>query len=208
MAHQYNEASRSMTDTATKKLDVLVINPGGREKIYQQLSNSLTAIEPPLWSRLIAGYVRDRGYSVEILDSEAHNMGGDRVAQAVSEKAPRLTVMVVFGHHPSASTQMMFGAGETCRKIKDITADQAILIVGGHVSALPEQTLNEEAVDFVCKGEGPITVVQLLEALKGAAPQETNWATVLGLVWRGADGSRWLTLLHRSLWTSTKTFMG
>jgi radical SAM superfamily enzyme YgiQ (UPF0313 family) len=165
-----------------------VINPGGREKIYQQLSNSLTAIEPPLWSRLIAGYVRDRGYSVEILDSEAHNMGGDRVAQAVSEKAPRLTVMVVFGHHPSASTQMMFGAGETCRKIKDITADQAILIVGGHVSALPEQTLNEEAVDFVCKGEGPITVVQLLEALKGAAPQETNWATVLGLVWRGADG--------------------
>ena len=83
---------------ANQKLDILVINPGGREKVYQQLGNDLTAIEPPLWSRLIAGYVRDRGYSVEILDSEALNMGSERVAETVAQKAPTLTVMVVFGH--------------------------------------------------------------------------------------------------------------
>lgn len=173
---------------ANQKLDILVINPGGREKVYQQLGNDLTAIEPPLWSRLIAGYVRDRGYSVEILDSEALNMGSERVAETVAQKAPTLTVMVVFGHQPSASTQMMVGAGETCQKIKELAPDSPILIVGGHVSALPEQTITEEAVDFVCKGEGPVTVVQLMEVLKSDPSETIDWSTVQGLVWRRDDG--------------------
>jgi len=39
-------------------------------------------------------------------------------------------------------------------------------MVGGHVAALPEHTLQEEAADFVCSGEGPYTVLELLETLK------------------------------------------
>jgi radical SAM superfamily enzyme YgiQ (UPF0313 family) len=57
-----------------------------------------------------------------------------------------------------------------------------MVIVGGHVSALPERTLAEEAVDFACKGEGPVTVVQLLEALK--AGETRDFSRVQGLVWR------------------------
>ena len=38
---------------ASKQLDLLLINPGGREKIYQELGKELTAVEPPLWCRLI-----------------------------------------------------------------------------------------------------------------------------------------------------------
>ena len=41
-------------------LDLLLVNPGGRERIYQGLGDSFTAIEPPLWCRLIAGYCIDR----------------------------------------------------------------------------------------------------------------------------------------------------
>lgn len=169
-------------------IDLLVIHPGGRETIYQHLGSSLTAIEPPLWSRLIAGYARDRGNTVQILDSEALNMGPDQVAQAVAKTAPRLVVMVVFGHQPSASTQMMTGASETCHAIKALSPDQTLLIVGGHVSALPELTLEQEAVDFVCKGEGPVTVVQLLEALKAAPKADIDLSTIEGLVWRDTDG--------------------
>ena len=36
-------------------LDLLLINPGGRETIYQALGADLTAVEPPLWCRLIGG---------------------------------------------------------------------------------------------------------------------------------------------------------
>jgi radical SAM superfamily enzyme YgiQ (UPF0313 family) len=173
-----------MSDTS---VDVVLVNPGGRERVYQQLGSELTAIEPPLWCRLIAGYVRDRGLSVAIVDSEAQGWGPQTVAARVAALAPTLVVMVVFGHQPSASTQMMVGAAEGCRAIKEILPERPILIVGGHVSALPERTLREEPVDFACKGEGPATVVQLVAALNGEQP---DFAAVEGLVWRDGDAVR------------------
>lgn len=162
--------------------ELVLINPGGRERIYQGLGNDLTAIEPPLWCRLIAGYALDRGRSVAILDSEAEGWGPTTLAERVRTLSPRLVCMVVFGHQPSASTQQMAGAGEACRAIKELAPELPILIVGGHVSALPERTLTEEAVDFACKGEGPETVIQLLDALEAGLDEERLEA-VAGLVW-------------------------
>jgi anaerobic magnesium-protoporphyrin IX monomethyl ester cyclase len=173
---------RTMGNT---ELDLLLINPGGRDRIYQQLGEELTAVEPPLWCRLIAGYVRDRGHSVAIIDSEAEGWGPAMVAAQVAQRRPRLVGMVVFGHQPSASTQQMAAAGPTCRAIKDAVPDLPILIVGAHVAALPERTLAEEAVDFACNGEGPVTFEALLQVLRADEPRD--FAKVPGLVWR--DGS-------------------
>lgn len=163
--------------------DVVLINPGGREKIYQDLAGDLAAVEPPLWCRLIGGYARDRGFSVRIVDTDALGMGPEALAAQVRELAPRLAVMVVFGHQPSASTQQMVGAGAACRAVKREAPAVPLLILGGHVSALPERTMAEEAVDFACKGEGPATVVGLLEAL-GRGGSEADLGAVPGLVWR------------------------
>jgi anaerobic magnesium-protoporphyrin IX monomethyl ester cyclase len=135
-------------------LDLLLINPKGRDRIYQELGEELTAVEPPLWCLLIAGYARDRGYTVEIIDAEAEGFGPEMVADKVAARAPRLVGMITFGHQPSASTQQMAAASPTCRAIKLRNGDQPIIIVGCHVSALPEQTLREEAVDFVCGRPG------------------------------------------------------
>ncbi|MBI3113431.1 MAG: cobalamin B12-binding domain-containing protein, partial [Rhodospirillales bacterium] len=167
---------------ATATPDLLLINPGGRARIYQDLGTDLTAVEPPLWCRLIGGYVRDRGYSIEILDSEALDLPPAAVAERVKATKPRLVAMVVFGHQPSASTQQMMAAGDACLAIKRAAPEIPVVIVGGHVSALPERTLAEEVVDFACKGEGPVTMVQLLEALKSG--DVTDLAKVQGLVWR------------------------
>jgi radical SAM superfamily enzyme YgiQ (UPF0313 family) len=167
---------------ATGSLDLLLINPGGRQRIYQDLGNDLTAVEPPLWCRLIGGYARDRGFSVDILDSEALDLPPAAIAERVKAANPRLVGMVVFGHQPSASTQQMMAAGEACRAIKEAATYVPVIIVGGHVSALPERTLNDEAVDYACKGEGPVTIVQLLQTLK--AGKAADPAAVQGLVWR------------------------
>ncbi len=77
--------------------------------------------------------------------------------------------MVVYGHQPSASTQAMPGAGVACTALKQLAPDLPILMVGGHAAALPEQTLREEDVDFVCAGEGLLTLVELAEALKSSS---------------------------------------
>jgi len=167
---------------STDRPDLVLVNPGGRELIYQQLGGDLTAIEPPLWCRLIGGYVRDQGRKIIIIDSEAENMGFERVAERIAELNPKLVGMIVFGHQPSASTQQMAAAGETVRAIKAVSSDIPIIMVGGHVSALPERTLAEEGADFVCKGEGPITVNALLDALDAGGTDE-QLSEVPALVW-------------------------
>lgn len=169
-------------------VDLLLINPGGRDKIYQDLGSDLAAFEPPLWCRLIAGYARDRGCSVAILDSEAEGCGPPAIAERVAALQPRLVTLVVFGHQPSASTQQMTGAHEAAAAIKARMPAQPILVVGGHVAALPEQTLREEPVDFACNGEGPATAVQLIAHLKADNPPDAL-ASIEGLVWRDAAGA-------------------
>lgn len=160
-------------------LDLLIINPGGRKAVYQGLGANLTAVEPPLWCRLIAGYMLDRQWTVEILDTEAEEMNEQEAAEFVVAKRPRLVAMVVFGHQPSASTQMMPAAGNVCSLIKRAAPGQKIIIVGGHVSALPLRTVQEESVDYACDGEGPVTIDGLLRG------QPLN--VIPGLAWRDGD---------------------
>ena len=52
-------------------LDVLLITPPSRLEVYQKLASEFAAIEPPVWSSLIAKYLAVRGYNVKILDAEA-----------------------------------------------------------------------------------------------------------------------------------------
>ncbi|MEE2698803.1 MAG: radical SAM protein [Pseudomonadota bacterium] len=161
--------------------DLLLINPGGQYKVYQKLADNLTAVEPPLWCRLIAGYIRDRNFTVKIIDCEAESLEASMLVQKVGAISPKLIAMVIYGHQPSASTQQMASAGEKCRAIKEQFEKIPIIMIGGHVSSLPERTLKEETVDFVCKGEGPLTIAQLLEAIKN--PLACNLEEVQGLVW-------------------------
>ncbi len=174
----------------TVRPDIILINPGGRDKIYQELGHQLTAVEPPLWVRLIAGYQLDRGHAVEVIDSEAENLGVERVAEIIREKNPVLCGLIVFGHQPSASTQQMTAAGDLARALKKTAPEVRTIIVGGHVSALPERTLREEKVDFACNGEGPVTIDALIQVLKEDGDEPSDLGDVPGLVWWDGDDIR------------------
>lgn len=166
------------------KLDLLLVNAPGKERVYQSLAGDLAAYEPPIWGALLAGYARQRGYSVEILDAEALRYGYDETLDAIEEREPLLAVFTVYGQHPSASTQCMPAAGEVCRRLKDRRPDIMTLFLGTHPSALPRRTIEEEATDFVCQGEGPVTIVSLIEALKSGAG---DLGAIRGL-WYREDG--------------------
>ena len=168
-------------------IDLLLINPGSRMEIYQSLGSTLAAIEPPVWAGLIATFVRKRDFSVEIIDAEAEELSPQQVAERVAYLSPVLTAVVVYGHQPSASTQNMPASGAICRAIKETDPHLKTLLVGGHVAALPERTLKEEQADFVCGGEGPYTVLELLQALK---VKQSGYDQVRGLWYRDSDQIR------------------
>src|SRR3712207_453654 len=115
------------------RLDLVLINPSGRTRIYQSLGKSLTAVENPVWAGLIASCARRRGASVEIVDAEADELTPSETAARVSDMNPRLAAIVVYGHQPSASTQNMAGASGIASALKEIRPDLPVMLVGGHV---------------------------------------------------------------------------
>ncbi|MBI3262610.1 MAG: radical SAM protein, partial [Acidobacteria bacterium] len=163
-------------------LDLVLVNPGSRARIYQALGTSLTAIENPVWAGLIATFVRVRGFSVAIVDAEADDLTPDATAARVAELGPRLVAVVVYGHQPSASTQNMTGASACVTALKTLTPTTPVLMLGGHVAALPERTLADEPCDFVTRDEGLLGIVGLLEALRGTSDPDLR--SVPGLVHR------------------------
>ena len=162
----------------SKKLDLLLINPANRKQIYQSLGNTISAIEPPVWAGLMATFVRRKGFSVGIIDACADNLSPQETAEQVSELNPTLTAIVVYGQQPSASSQVMAGASAVATEIKKRSANLKVLLVGGHVAALPERSLREEDTDFVASGEGLYTMVELIEALNSGQP---DYSKVRGL---------------------------
>lgn len=172
---------------SAKKLDLVLINPSSRTHVYQSLGKTLTAVENPVWAGLMATFCRTRGLSVEVIDAEAEELTAEQVAARVEYLDPVLAVVVVYGHQPSASTQIMTACGQVCTAIKRLIPYQSILLVGGHVAALPERTLQEEDADFVAAGEGLHTMVQLVGALRSPVP---TFSGVPGLYYQDGNAIR------------------
>lgn len=168
-----------------KPLDILLINPASRAQVYQSLGKRLAAIENPVWAGLMAEFARRQGLSVEIIDAEALGLTAEEVAREVALLRPRLAVVVVYGHQPSASTQIMPAARRTCQAVKAADPQQRLLLAGGHVAALPRRTLEEEPADFVAAGEGLWTIVELAATLKHSA--HGDFSRIRGL-WFRQDG--------------------
>ena len=169
-----------------KQVDVLFVNPGNRRQIYQDLGDEFCAIEPPAFAGLFATYLRRKGHCVEILDAPAFGLDSEQAARLIiQDYNPELVVMVVYGYQPSASTQNMTAAGEICRFVKEADSKIKVLMTGTHPAALPEQTMREESVDFVCDREGPDTIFQTVQAIKAGTK---DFSGVPSLWWRAEDG--------------------
>src|SRR5438477_7922409 len=103
--------------------DLVLINPASRPQVYQSLGRTLAAVENPVWAGLMATFCRTKGLSVEIIDGEADELAAEEVAERVAHLNPVLTAVVVYGHQPSASTQIMTSAGMHCTAIKQASPE-------------------------------------------------------------------------------------
>ena len=160
-------------------IDVLFVTPPSRLEVYQKLAGEYAAIEPPVWSTLIAKYLIRKDYSVKILDAEAEFLTHEETADRIVSENPKLIVYMIYGQQPSASTQCMPAGRKTAQLVREKTNGELLsIVVGTHASALPRRTLNEEPYDFVCNGEGPITVEKLLKNIKD---NKKNYENIPGL---------------------------
>jgi len=146
--------------------DVLFIHPGNQSKDYQGLSREFTAIATPSWTLLLAQFVRNTGITVALYDVNVEGWSSETASALLSSYNPNLVLMMVYGHHPSASTQTMPAARRIANDLKRINKDLPIAFGGTHPSALPERTLLEEPIDFVIQGEGVHCIAKLAKSVR------------------------------------------
>ena len=148
----------------TRPLDVLFVVPMNPPDLPGGVPD---AIEPPKDVRFMAAYLHRRGYGLHLTDPNVTNQTPEQVAEEVSAADPSLIVTSVRGFNPTASTMTMPSARELARAIKQRSPNVPILFQGLHPASVPELTLKTEPdVDFVCGGEGPTTVHELLQAIQ------------------------------------------
>jgi anaerobic magnesium-protoporphyrin IX monomethyl ester cyclase len=167
------------------QLDVVFVIPSVRtDGAYGPVAKD--AIEPPAKARFMAAYLMRRNVSVELIDANITDDTPEQMAVKVEDLNPHLVVMPVYGFNPSSSTQTMPSARAYAQAIKNIIPRTPILMTGTHPAALPVKTLQEEPINFVCGGEGPITVHELLQVLQ-AGNYGIGIENVRSL-WRWEDG--------------------
>ena len=144
-------------------LDILFIHPNASKKIYQGLSNDHSAIEPPIWAGMLANHCRGKNFDVKILDCEVERLDYISSAKEIHNLNPKIACFVVYGQQPSASSQNMEGAVATSEELKNLNPNIKTLFVGGHISALPKETLeNEKSIDIIALNEGVYAISNLL----------------------------------------------
>ena len=77
-------------------LDLLIVNPGAKSHLFPgKIGEKLSAVQPPYWAALVAAYVRDKGYKVDILDAEADDLDSKTTALKINNFNPTVCMSVL-----------------------------------------------------------------------------------------------------------------
>ncbi len=123
------------------------------------------ALDPPLMHLALAAYVRQFGYSVQILDCNALFTSADEEFDAyfVQNFVSKYNNINVIGFSTTTPTiNACFRLAAICKKHYP---DCKIIFGGAHASFVPDESLSNPAVDVVCIGEGEDTLKELLDGV-------------------------------------------
>jgi anaerobic magnesium-protoporphyrin IX monomethyl ester cyclase len=144
-------------------LDVLFLTPNSAAAVYQGLADKWAAIEPPTWALLLAEACRSKGYEVAILDCLALNLNVSQAVAHIVCAKPRLVCFVTYGPNPNSGTTQMVGTLAVAKTLKDLYPEYRTLSIGSHTSALPQEVLAYDCIDFVAYNEGVRATIKLVE---------------------------------------------
>jgi anaerobic magnesium-protoporphyrin IX monomethyl ester cyclase len=144
-------------------IDVLFVIPNSSKKIYQNLANNFSAIEPPTWALLLASSMLKNKFSCEILDCDALRLNENEAILKIADSKCRLACFVLYGQQPNQGTFLMIGATSLAENLKKSYPEIKIGFVGSHISALPKEVLSYSYIDFVFINEGVYALRDLLK---------------------------------------------
>ncbi len=126
----------------------------------------------PFWLAHGAGALESAGHEVLFLDCPAEGISGDDLLHRITEYDPGLVVI-------DTSTPSIYSDLRIASMVKKTLSSAAVLMVGTHVSALPEQSLRlAPSLDGVAVGEYDETLAAAADQLQ----RNRDLSDVSGLV--------------------------
>jgi radical SAM superfamily enzyme YgiQ (UPF0313 family) len=157
---------------------ILTLNPPFLPKFSrEQRSPAVTksgTLYYPMWLAYATGVLESDGFQVTLLDAPAQGSTVEQVMDFVREFNPAMVVV-------DTSTPSIYNDVQVASEIKKSLPECTIVLVGPHVSALPDDTLAiDAAIDVVALGEYDYTVRDLARALR----DREAFTDVLGITYR------------------------
>ena len=137
---------------------------------------------PPLGLLAVGGPLIDAGCAVTLLDADRDNLGTRETVVAAAHQVPDL---ILIGHAGSTSAHPT--VAELALRLKQALPTVAILYGGVFPTYHWREVLNDcPAIDVVVRGEGEVTALRVVEALR----EHKGLEGIDGIAWRRA-GQAW-----------------
>lgn len=119
-------------------------------------------IEPPFGLCYLAAVLRRNHYDVSIIDAQALCIENDEIVKEVLRLKPDVVGI-------TATTPAIVVAYQLSKKIKEKRSNTIIIIGGCHISALPEETMQQfDDFDIGIVGEAEATIIPLMDEIDHA----------------------------------------
>ncbi len=117
----------------------------------------------PMWLAYATGFSEQAGHKTDLIDAPAANLDKSRTIQRIQVFNPQLVVV-------ETSTPSIYNDIQFCEDLKKFCPNIYIVLVGTHVSALPEESLAlSRATDAVAIGEYDETICDIANCLQSNA---------------------------------------
>lgn len=135
-------------------MNILLINPSQRHVYGDELIMS----QIPLGLAYLAAVLKQAKHTVEIIDIDLELGNELALRRRLSEKKIELIGIT--------TTTPTFNKALTLAQIAKSISNAQIVLGGIHVTMLPEESIAHPHVDFVIRGEGEQTILELVKALE------------------------------------------
>ncbi len=172
---------------------VLLISP---QVDYTKMFGKASTTAPsmiPLNLLYLSAYLESKKILVKILDGQVNDLSEQGLIKQIKQFNPNIVGI-------SCHTPLVYPAHKIAKTVKSFSRQITVIMGGPHPSVLPEDTIADENVDIVVRGEGEITLFELVKAIEGG----TSLDSILGITYR--DNGKILTNPDRPLTTDLDSF--
>ncbi|MBN2421478.1 radical SAM protein [Candidatus Woesearchaeota archaeon] len=172
-------------------MKILLLHPSNQE-VYQNIQQSVTKLDkksaktPPIGIMYLAAVLKQNNYDVEILDAEASNLNLQETLKEIRRINPDILGM-------TCTTPLYNAALIIAKDLRKDNKQMKIVLGGPHISALPYESVSNPEIDFIVKGEGEYSFLNLVKGIEKSKNEKNYDFSQLKGIGYLIDGKPFLT---------------